>query len=61
MFVGGRFSPVVTKEMFVLSSEQLQQLFKGRCGGTLLDIGAGSGHITSELMQCFDQARTCGR
>jgi len=42
-------------EMFVLSSEQLQRLFKGRCGGTLLDIGAGSGHITSELMQCFDQ------
>ena len=41
-------------EMFVVSSEQLWRLFGEFQGGTLLDIGAGSGQLGfSYFDQCF--------
>lgn len=41
--------------MHLLSTAQAEQLFGARPGGKLLDLGAGSGDVTSALGPLFDQ------
>ena len=49
--------------MFVLSRAQVQQLFRRQqfvagCTTSLLDIGAGDGHVTASLASLVDEVTT---
>lgn len=44
--------------MHLLSTPQWERLLRGRPGGRLLDIGAGSGDVTAALAPLFDEVRT---
>ena len=47
-----------TYPMHLLSTGQWRELLGGRPGGRLLDIGAGSGDVTTELVPLFDEVET---
>jgi SAM-dependent methyltransferase len=41
--------------MMLLPEHAFRALLEGRCGGRLLDVGAGSGDVTAALAPCFDE------